>query len=71
MDGNSGLDRCGGVLLTRPLGGAPEKGSGHVALPFAQQSQTEAWTVGHPEQDLTSLPRLGRARQAVVHVNVH
>ncbi len=59
------------VLLTRSLGGAPGQGAGDVAFPVAQQSQTEAWTVLYPEQNLTSLPCPGRAPQGVVYVNVH
>ena len=59
------------MLLTWSLGGAPGKGAGDVALHASQQSQTEAWAVRHPEQNLTSLPRLGRAPQGVVYVNIH
>lgn len=59
------------VLLTRSLGGAPGQGAGHVAFHVAQQSQSEAWAVRYPEQNLTSLPCSGRARQGVVYVNIH
>lgn len=66
-----GLKRCCGVLLTRSLGGAPGQGAGDVAFHVAQQSQAEARTVRHPEQNLASLPCVVRAPQRVVYVNVH
>lgn len=65
------LNSRGVVLLTGSLGGAPGQRAGDVALHVPQQSQTETWTVRHPEQDLASRSRLGRARQTVVHVDVH
>lgn len=59
------------MLLTGPLGGAPGQRAGDVALLVPQQSQTQAWTVCDPEQNLTSVPCSGRAPQGVVHVNIH
>lgn len=68
------IEKCWAVKLrelTGSLGGAPGQRAGDVALHVSQQSQTEAWTVRHPEQDLASRSRLGGARQSVVHVDVH